>query len=78
MEKTESKKRNYILFVLGLILLPVFFCTFIIDRFLMVFMVMGNGPDIVEYYQDMKYIGISVLRSFIVGLIALFIWWLCK
>jgi len=64
--------------ILGVILTPILLITFIIDRFLMIFLVMGHGPDIVEYFQDMKYIGISILRSLIVALVGFFIWWLCR
>lgn len=64
--------------ILGGILMPILFCTFIMDRFLMIFMVMGNGPDIVEYYQDMKYVGISILRSFMMALVTFLIWWICS
>lgn len=63
---------------LGIICTPIFFCTFIIDRFLMVFLVMGHAPDLIEYYQDIKYIGMSILRSVTVTLVAILIWWLCR
>tara|TARA_R110000772_G_scaffold88986_9_gene184678 strand:+ start:3071 stop:3310 length:240 start_codon:yes stop_codon:yes gene_type:complete len=77
LEKKALIKRS-LLFVLGLILTPILLTTFIIDRFLMIFLVMGHGPDIVEYFQDMKYIGISTLRTFIVAIVGFFIWWLCR
>jgi hypothetical protein len=79
MEKTETKKKTrYHMVLIGVLLTPILLCTFIMDRFLMIFMVMGNGPDIVEYFQDMKYIGISILRSAMVILVTSFIWWLCR
>jgi hypothetical protein len=70
--KQETIKRIGMV-ILGILLTPVFFCTFMIDRFLMVFLVMGHAPDIIEYYQDMKYIGISILRTVAVSILALLI-----
>lgn len=79
MEKeVKNKGGKWYMMALGIILMPIFFVTFIMDRFLMVFMVMGNGPDILEYYQDMKYIGISILRSFMVILVVSFLYWLWR
>jgi hypothetical protein len=75
--KQETIKRIGMV-ILGILLTPVFFCTFMIDRFLMIFLVMGHAPDIIEYYQDMKYIGISILRSIAVAILSLIIWWLWR
>ena len=74
--KNRGDRKAWYLIVIGIILMPIFLCTFIIDRFMMVFMVMSDAPDIVEYFQDMKYIGISLLRNLTTFLVALFIWWL--
>lgn len=64
--------------LVGILITPIIFVAFIMDRFVMIFMVMGNGPDIVEYFQDLKYVGISLLRSFMLCLIVSFIWWICN
>lgn len=79
METKETKKAAKWYFIaLGIILTPVLFITFIIDRFLMVFLVMGHAPDLVEYYQDLKYVGVSILRTVAVAVLTTFIWWLCR
>lgn len=74
----KDNKRAWWMIALGIILMPILLCTFILDRFLMVFMVMSDGPDIVEYFQDMKYIGISLLRNLMIVIVATLIWWICN
>jgi hypothetical protein len=48
--------------ILGLTLAPILAAVFLIDRFLMVFIVHLKAPTGIEYFSDMKYIGQSVLR----------------
>jgi hypothetical protein len=77
MAARKQPKGAWYLMVLGLLLAPIFFCTFLVDRFLMVFLVMSDAPDIVEYFQDMKYIAYSLLRMVTLGItigIILWIW----
>ena len=80
MEEIKQKRtiKSAGLMLVGILITPIIFVAFIMDRFVMIFMVMGNGPDIVEYFQDLKYVGISLLRSFMLCLIVSFIWWICN
>jgi hypothetical protein len=76
MNNTDKRGAKWYMVTLGIILMPILFCTFIIDRFLMVFLVMGDAPDIVEYFQDIKYIGISILRVIVATLVTLIAMWI--
>lgn len=60
--KKLSVKR-WVKFLIGTILLPVFFVTYMIDRFIMVFLVHMDAPDIVTYFKDINYIAVSCLRN---------------
>jgi hypothetical protein len=73
--KNDNNSKWYMV-ALGILLMPILLCTFIIDRFLMVFLVMSDAPDIVEYFQDMKYIGISLLRTVVVTIVTLIVMWI--
>jgi len=48
--------------ILGLCLAPILAAIFFVDRFIMVFLVHLKAPTAMEYFDDMKYIGQSVIR----------------
>jgi hypothetical protein len=73
---SNNNRARWYWIALGILLTPILFFIFIMDRFLMVFLVMGNGPDIVEYYQDIKYIGMSILRVTVVTIVSLICMWI--
>lgn len=62
--------------ILGIILLPILFAVYFVDRFLQVFLCWMQGPTIIEYFSDMSYIAWSVLRVFTLAIILLTINWL--
>jgi len=57
--------------ILGILVAPILAAVFLIDRFLMVFLVHQKAPTGIEYFSDLKYIGESVLR--VVCFVALFL-----
>tara|TARA_R110001606_G_scaffold206249_3_gene353910 strand:- start:1594 stop:1833 length:240 start_codon:yes stop_codon:yes gene_type:complete len=63
--------------LVGILLLPIALALFIVDRFVMVFLVMSDAPTIKNYFEDIEYIFISALRSLILAIIIITINWLC-
>lgn len=63
--------------VLGVLLAPIIAAVFLIDRFLMVFIVHLKAPTAIEYFMDMKYIGESLLRvvSFAIVVLLIVLFW---
>ena len=61
---------------LGFLLMPILLTLFIVDRFVMVFMVMSDAPTIKAYFEDLEYILISALRNVVLGLVILLNIWL--
>jgi hypothetical protein len=76
--KTPLRKHNHWHTLLGVILLPILFSAFIVDRFIMVFLVVSNAPTIIEYFQDMKYIAWSLLRVFVFTITIIIVWLMMK
>ena len=61
---------------LGFLLMPILLTLFIVDRFVMVFMVMSDAPTIKAYFEDLEDILISALRNVVLGLVILLNIWL--
>jgi len=62
--------------VMGALLLPILLAVYFLDRFIWVVLCMGNGPSIVDYFNDFNYIGHSILRVLMLVFILSVISWL--
>lgn len=68
------KKYKALTIVLGLILLPILFAAYIIDRFLIVFLCWMSGPTLFEYFQESHYMLWSFARVITLSIIITIIW----
>jgi hypothetical protein len=48
--------------ILGILLLPLLFSIYLVDRFLVVFLCWMNGPTIIEYFTDPRLIAWAFAR----------------
>jgi hypothetical protein len=76
METEKSKLQKAILGIFGVILTPIILCLFIIDRFVMVFLIMSDAPTIKDFFSDIEYIMISALRSLVIFTFIFIVKWI--
>lgn len=76
MEIENNPKRRILFAISGAILTPIILCLFIVDRFIMVFLVMTDAPTLKNYFNDVEYILISGLRNLVLAFTILIIKWL--
>jgi hypothetical protein len=64
-----TNKKEILLFILGVILLPILLTLFVLDRIMLVFLLHLPSPTIREWWRDSDLVGYSIIRLVMVSTI---------